>query len=57
MIGKKRQGRLLKSRKNKKKSPTDLRNLSTLDLVVCLIILQMKTTMRRPRKRKTMQLN
>ena len=58
MIGKKRQGKLLKSKKNKKKSPTDLRNLSTLDLVVCLIIWQrIKMTMRKPRKRRTMNKN
>ena len=58
MIGKERQRKQLKNKRNKKKSPTDLRKLSTLDLVVCLIIWQRKKmTMRRPRKRRTMNKN
>ena len=38
MIGKERQRKLLKNKKNKKKSLKDYRNLSTLDSVVCSII-------------------
>ena len=58
MIGKERQRKLLKNKRNKKKSPTDLRKLSTLDLVVCSIIWQRrKMTMKRPRKRRTMNKN